>query len=411
MGNRFFRGLGTTGPGARGLGTWRLGTSGQELAGLLAVFATFATFATFALIVVAPVVFAQLPERARTEALARRATERLQALQREADRLAAEERTLIGDLRKLEIERQLRAEQLKQVDAEAAKVQAELDATAARMESLDAAERKEEPELRARLVEIYKLGQARYLRLLLSTPDLRRLGQSTRTVAVLAKLDRDRIASHVHTLSELKATRQTLVQRRGDLSALRAAAEKADVAARRAAQARSDLIRDIDRRRDLNAQLAGELQMAQQKLQATLRELANGAPAAETAALPLRPFRGDLEWPVNGVLKRRFGRGTAANGIEIAAAEGAQAVAVHDGVVAFAGTFAGFGNLVILDHGAQTFSLYGDLLEITAKKGARVEHGQPVGTVGPTSSGSDGLYFELRVDGQPVDPLQWLRKR
>ncbi len=370
-----------------------------------------ALFAAFALTVVGSVAVAQLPDRARTEALARRATERLRALQREADRLASDERTLLGDLRKLEIERQLRAEQLKQVDADAARVQGELDATAARMESLDAAERKEEPELRARLVEIYKLGQARYLRLLLSTPDLRRLGQSTRTVAALAKLDRDRVDSHAHTLGELKATRNALEQRRGELKALRATAEKAELAARRAAQARSELIRDIDRRRDLNAQLAGELQMAQQKLQATLRELANGAPAAETAALPLRPFRGDLEWPVNGVVKRRFGRGTASNGIEIASAEGAQAVAVHDGVVAFAGTFAGFGNLVILDHGSQTFTLYGDLLEITVKKGARVEHGQPVGTVGPTSSGSDGLYFELRVDGRPVDPVQWLRKR
>jgi len=369
--------------------------------------------AVSAFILVTPAVFGQLqpPERARTEALARRATERLRALQREADRLASDERTLLGDLRKLEIERQLRAEQLKQVDADAARVQAELDATAARMESLDAAERREQPELRARLIEIYKLGQARYLRLLLSTPDLRRLGQSTRTVAALAKLDRDRVDSHAHTLGELKAMRNTLEQRRGELKALRAATEKAELAARRAAQARSELIRDIDRRRDLNAQLAGELQMAQQKLQATLRELANGAPAAETAALPLRPFRGDLEWPVNGVVKRRFGRGTASNGIEIASAEGAQAVAVHDGAVAFAGTFAGFGNLVILDHGSQTFTLYGDLLEITVKKGARVEHGQPVGTVGPTSSGSDGLYFELRVDGRPVDPVQWLRKR
>jgi len=106
-----------------------------------------------------------------------------------------------------------------------------------------------------------------------------------------------------------------------------------------------------------------------------------------------------------------FGRGSAANGIEISAAEGADAVAVHDGTVAFAGTFSGFGNLVILDHGSQTFSLYGDLLEIGVKKGARVEHGQPVGTAGPIPSGSDGIYFELRVDGHPVDPLQWLKKR
>jgi septal ring factor EnvC (AmiA/AmiB activator) len=55
--------------------------------------------------------------------------------------------------------------------------------------------------------------------------------------------------------------------------------------------------------------------------------------------------------------------------------------------------------------------LYGDLLDIAVKKGDRVDQGRRVGTVGPTSSGVNGLYFELRVDGQPVDPLQWLRKR
>lgn len=350
-------------------------------------------------------------ERARTEALARRATERLQALQREADRLASEERTLLGDLRKFEIERQLNSEELKRLDADAAKVQAELDATAARMDALAASSRAELPDLQQRLVDIYKLGQARYLRLLLSTPDLRRLGQSTRTVAALAKLDRDRIATHAKTLAELKKERKTLETRGAEFAALRAAAEKAQAAAQRAAQARTDLVRDIDKKRDLNAQLSSELQAAQQKLQATLRDLATGAAPAEAAQLPLRPFRGALEWPIAGTVSRRFGRAPAANGIEITAPQGADAVAIHDGTVAFAGPFTGFGNLVIVDHGAQTFSLYGDLLDIGVKKGARIEHGQPVGTAGPIPSGRDGIYFELRVDGHPVDPLQWLRKR
>src|SRR5207253_2319872 len=144
-----------------------------------------------------------------------------------------------------------------------------------------------------------------------------------------------------------------------------------------------DLIRDIDKKRDLNAQLAGELQAAQQKLQAALHDLTAGQTTADAASLPLKPFRGDLAWPVAGFVARRFGRGTASNGIEIAAEEGAEAHAIHDGVVAFAGTFAGFGNLVILDHGSQAFSLYGDLLEITVQKGARLAHGQALGTVGP----------------------------
>jgi septal ring factor EnvC (AmiA/AmiB activator) len=79
--------------------------------------------------------------------------------------------------------------------------------------------------------------------------------------------------------------------------------------------------------------------------------------------------------------------------------------------VAFAGSFSGFGNLVILDHGSQSFSLYGDLLEMSVNKGARVDNGQPVGSAGPLPSGGTGIYFELRIDGRPVDPLQWLKKR
>jgi septal ring factor EnvC (AmiA/AmiB activator) len=364
----------------------------------------------------APLAFAQQPERARTEALARRASARLQSLQREADRLATQERTLMGDLRKLELERQLKAEELKQVDADAAKLENELTGIKHRTEALKQSEREARPALSARLVDMYKLGQARYLRLMLSTSDLQRIGQASRTVAALAKLDRDRVASRKRTLDELKAAQTSLEERGRQLMAARTAAAKAEIAAARAAQARNDLIRDIDRRRDLNAQLAGELQTAQQKLQATLRDLAAGMPAAEPAALPLRPFRGELDWPVAGAVLRRFGRpaggaGSASNGIEIAGLEGANALAIHDGTVAFAGAFAEFGNLVILDHGAQTFSLYGDLLDVAVKKGARIERGQPVGSVGATASGAAGVYFELRVDGQPVDPLQWLKRR
>ena len=353
---------------------------------------------------------AQQADRARTEALARRAGERLQALQREADRLASDERTLLNELRKLEVDRQLKSEEVKQLDAEAAAVTDDLNETTERMEALQASEAAAVPELRSRIVEIYKLGQARYLRLLLSAPDLRRIGRASRTVAAMAKLDRDRVLSHQRTLDELKRTRATLEQRQKKLAEVRAAAEKARVATERAAQARSDLVRDIDRRRDLNAQLAGELQTAQQKLQIALREIAAGSAPAEIAALPLKPFRGDLDWPVRGDVRQRFGVG-GSKGIEISAAEGADARAIHDGAVAFAGTFSGFGNLVILDHGSQTFSLYGDLLDIAVKKGAHVDRGQPVGSVGPTRSGAAGLYFELRIDGQPVDPLQWLKRR
>ena len=98
-------------------------------------------------------------------------------------------------------------------------------------------------------------------------------------------------------------------------------------------------------------------------------------------------------------------------GIEIAAEEGAPVQAVHGGTVAFAGPFAGFGNLVIVQHDATSFTLYGNLSAMTVGRGDRVDDGQTLGSVGASATGPPGLYFELRIDGQPVDPVQWLKKR
>ena len=366
--------------------------------------------ATALLVVCTTGVLAQQPDRAQTEAMARRAGERLQALQREADRLASEEGTLLNDLRKLEVDRLLKAEELKQVDAEARGIESDMAATSGRADALQRSAAIEAPELRARLVELYKLGQARYVRLLLATPDIRHLGQASRMVAALASMDRERVDSHQRTIGELKAARGALEDRRRRLASARLAAERAQGALQRAVQARGARVRDIDARRDLNAELFGELQAAQQKLQLALRTLASGASPSGTIALPIKPFRGDLDWPVSGAVRRRFGRASF-QGIEVAAAEGTDVRAIHDGVVAFADNFSGFGNLVILDHGSQTFSLYGDLLDIIVQKGAHVQRGQPVGAVGPTPGGAPGLYFELRVDGGPVDPLQWLKTK
>jgi septal ring factor EnvC (AmiA/AmiB activator) len=366
----------------------------------------------------------QQADRGQTQALSRRAADRIQALHQEADRLAAEERTLLGELRRLEIDRQIKNEELADVTARAGVTARELAKTNEQVTRLEREDLAARPELSARLVELYKLGHARYLRVLLSVSDVRSLGQASRMVASLAARDRERIASHQKRLQALKTARVTLQQQAKELAELRVNAERSQLAAARAIATRNAMIAKIDAARDLNAQLAGELQAAQQKLQSTLRALASGAAAAETS-LPVRPFRGDLDWPVTGNVRQPFGRPSSgrppSNGIEIAAAEGAPVHVIHDGTVAFADAFTGFGKLVIVDHGSQVFSLYGNLLDIAVGTGARIAHAAVIGRVGPsqTSSapaatspdGAAGLYFELRVDGRPVDPLQWLKRK
>jgi septal ring factor EnvC (AmiA/AmiB activator) len=128
---------------------------------------------------------------------------------------------------------------------------------------------------------------------------------------------------------------------------------------------------------------------------------------------------GDLPWPINGRVSARFGRvpagrfGTSIvrNGIEVSGVEGTVATAVHEGTVAFAAPFSGFGTLVILDHGGSAFTLYGHLQEAVVSAGTHVSRGAPVGRIGLAPSGGAALYFEVRIDGRPVDPLQWLARR
>lgn len=362
----------------------------------------------------------QVSERARTESQVRRANERLIALQREADALAREQRSLLGDLRRLEVERDLRTEQLRQAEAGAHKIGIELGNTGnqiAELEELTAASR---PILEARMVELYKLGDAGYVRLLFTVSDPREVSRAYRMVAAVAAIDRHRVEQHRKNLVRLRAAYTSLESRRSEMAKLRQTARAARAAAERAAHSRAQLISEIDRRRELTAELAGELQSAQVKLQQALAAMSSGAPraAAEGSTLPIRPFRGDLEWPVAGRMLTPFGRGgssvsraPAETGVQFTAEEGLAVRAVHDGTVAFAGPFTGYGNLVILDHGAETFSLYGQLGTPQVERGARVERGHIVGTTGRILAGIPGMYFEMRVDGKPVDPLQWLKHK
>ena len=136
----------------------------------------------------------------------------------------------------------------------------------------------------------------------------------------------------------------------------------------------------------------------------------------EPVSIPLRPFRGVMDWPVAGRLSGRFGvagtTGSVLNGIEVTSAINTPVRAVHDGLVDYAEGFTGLGTLVILDHGANTYSLYGYLAEALVKRGDMVRAGAEVGRVGLAPvGGQPTLYFELRVDGSLVDPIQWLKPR
>lgn len=365
-----------------------------------------------AVLCAASAIAAQAPDQQ-----ARRVDDRMRALQRENEQLARQATTLLGDLRKLEIQRDLRIQEWQQAEAGAAEAQQALVHAGDRLAALELERRARLPDLRAQLVDVYKRGRSGYARLIFGAADLRDFARATRAVAALSSINQRRLAEYQQTLQELIKQRSTLDLSARQLNVREAEARGARAAADRAVAEVSTQIARIDSRRDLTAQYVGELQVAYDRLQQQLVSTTAGRPR-ESVAVPLLPFRGNLEWPAAGRVAARFGQasdrlgGTAArNGIEIAVPENTPVHAVHGGTVGLAGPFVGFGNLVILEHGGNNYSLYGYLGTVGVEAGAAVAAGAELGRSGAAPAGPPTLYFEMRIDGRSVDPLQWLKAR
>lgn len=372
---------------------------------------------SLACLVLASVAWAAQDPAPTPDAQSRRVADRIRALQREADRLASESRTLLGDVRKLEVERDIKAGLAEQAAAAARDAERDLQQTTDRLSRLELQRLAQLPDMKLQLVDIYKRGSSGYARLLFGARSLREFARATRAVASLTSLNERRLEEHRRTLEALRKEREVFSQKARDLQKKENEARQAKAAVDRAVAARSELISQIDARRDLNAQYVGDLQVAYDKLQQQMKGRGENG-VTDAIAVPILPFRGALEWPVAGRVVVQFGQaagrlgGTAVrNGIEIAAQEDTPVHAIHGGTVGFADGFTGFGNLVILDHGSGNYSLYGYLSSTSLKQGDHVDSGAELGRVGMAPAGPGALYFELRIDGKSVDPVQWLKPR
>lgn len=136
---------------------------------------------------------------------------------------------------------------------------------------------------------------------------------------------------------------------------------------------------------------------------------------ASLAGLDFRRLKGKLALPVAGEILHKFGNnreggGPAWKGVFIRARQGSEVRAVGSGKVAFADWLRGFGNLLIVDHGEGFLSLYSNNESLYKQAGEPVRAGDVVAAVGATGGQDEpGLYFELRHQGKPFDPLSWVR--
>jgi septal ring factor EnvC (AmiA/AmiB activator) len=127
-------------------------------------------------------------------------------------------------------------------------------------------------------------------------------------------------------------------------------------------------------------------------------------------------LRGKLRLPARGELSNRFGTpredgGTTWKGLFIRAPQGEEVKAVAPGKVVFSDWMRGFGNLLIVDHGGDYLSIYGNNETLFKQAGENVASGDVLGRVGNSGGNPEtGLYFELRHLGKPFDPLSWVKR-
>ena len=162
---------------------------------------------------------------------------------------------------------------------------------------------------------------------------------------------------------------------------------------------------------------ANALQAVSASLAAKIQAAASRpSPPPSSGSPPPSSSSSGFIWPVNGPVTSPFGSRCLGNGdcsshpgIDIAVPAGTAIAAAASGTVIFAGWLGGYGNLTVIDHGGGLATAYGHQSSIAVGNGTTVSQGQVIGYVGCTGYCFGAhLHFEVRVNGQPVDPLGYL---
>jgi murein hydrolase activator len=318
---------------------------------------------------------------------------------------------------------------LRELGLQAREADARLGELRAKSESAQQAIQKQQALLARLLYHHYVGGQAEPLKLLLNREDPNEIARQLHYFGHISRARAGVITKLRESLVSLRELAQEAEQKAAELAAIAAEQQVQRRRLEREKSVRSATLakisRDIQhRRREIGTLKRDENRLA--KLVESLARLVAREPRPgsrlRNERVPERSsdggafggLRGKLALPVRGELTSRFGSpradgGAIWKGLFIAAKTGEEVKAVAAGRVVFADWLRGFGNLLIIDHGGAYMTLYGNNESLYKQVGDIIHGGEAIATVGSSGGNTDsGLYFELRHQGKPLDPLGWV---
>ena len=277
----------------------------------------------------------------------------------------------------------------------------------------------ERAELGARLARqlhlAYRQGNPSRLQLLLNQDDPRRISRQLAYHAHIARARLDLIETLRVVVDTLAQDRQQLARERDALETLLQRQRVEAETIERERSARDEALVRLDARIVESSDRIESLRRDAEELEALIEELARALRdiPMDLEVPSILDLKGDLPLPLPGRVIRRYGdpRGGEVNwtGWLLQTSPGTAVRAIAHGRVAYSDWLRGYGMLTIVDHGDGVMSLYGHNESLIHEVGAWVQPGEVIATAGRSGGADeDALYFELRRDGQPVDPAAWL---
>lgn len=326
---------------------------------------------------------------------------------------------------------------LSKLDRELRGVESNLDTTGRDIQKVTEEAQRKRIVIERRLSSLYKAGELGALRMFFSAESFPQLAENIRYMSSILENDKRIFVEYNLKIDQLKNLKSNL--------------ERDALKKERIMTGIEQKKREIEAEKSKKAAYLGKVRQDRKSYEISLKELQANAsrlqamltrlealsrrklssrhekpgsklkPLSDLPPVPDRGFasqKGRMNLPVRGEIIESYGKHkhpefnsyTFSKGLSISASPGVEIKAVYEGTVIFSDYFKGFGNMMVVDHGGGYFSLYAHASRLTKKVGAEVARHETVGVVGDVDSNKGSmLYFEIRHQGKPVDPAEWVR--
>jgi len=333
------------------------------------------------------------------------------------EKLKKEEGSLLNDIYKVELQCEKAIIENNRIKIRLKDTQVEIRKKNVEKQKLENEIQKSKKNLKKILRILYKIGGNTYLKIFLRINTLDQLFENYQRFISLINYKSDEIEKIKRNLLRLSVVKTELQVEYKNLQDLQKQEAQKIRDTRYLKQSRLSLINKINNDRQNYLQLLDELRDEA----ARLNELIYGKRIKRPMrVINLAKIKGKLRWPLEGKVVSSFGKKKSTkfdtyiinNGIKIKPKGSDKVRVVYSGEVVFAEYYKGYGNLMIVQHSKNLHSLYGQCEKFLKKKGDRVTEGELISIAGDTGSTyGKSLYFEIRTQLTPQNPLKWLRKK